>query len=241
MHAGLGLRYILDRSKRSLNPGDIVYLPLEYALYQQDASPSSQLMDFLLARDSEYLHTLPIFEQFLGYTNVSFERIFESMTGGSDRYLGRSSQTYNVSNVDSSGNQINNTVERAFTYADKLRNLQAKDIRDGEISDHSREVLIDYFEWAKEHNICLIGAPPNLLNFEIYKSEKFERFFASIRNLYIDNNIHFSGESRDYLFPQSMFFDTEYHLNTLGVANRTNQTIKDLGKSLASNCSLSPS
>lgn len=235
-HAGLGLRYILDRSKRSLNPGDIVYLPLEYALYQQDSAPPAQLMDFLLARDPEYLHSLPLLEQTLGYANVSFARIFEGLRGGNDRYLGSSANIYNVTNLDNWGNQLNNTVDLGTIHKDKLAKLQPKDIGGGDLSDYSKRVLRSYFAWAQNNSICVIGAPPNLLKFEEYESENFSNFLMKIRKFYLDNNVHFSGDPADYLLPKHMFFDTEYHLNSSGVAARTIRTLNDLGDDLFSHC-----
>ncbi|WP_237567742.1 hypothetical protein [Microbulbifer hydrolyticus] len=236
VHAGLGLRYILDRSKRSLRPGDIVYLPLEYALYQQEPAPSTQLMDFILARDPAYLHSLPLLEQFLGYTNVSFERIIEGLRGGNDNYMGSSSSTYNVANVDSSGNQLNNSSERAADYKDKLDKLQAKDIGNGDISGYSKKVLGEFFIWAKENDVCVIGAPPNLLKFDEYDADRFVNFVTKIRNFYLENDTSFIGNPTDYLLPKKMFFDTEYHLNEIGVATRTRLTLNDLGDQLTAHC-----
>ncbi|WGL15243.1 hypothetical protein PVT68_10720 [Microbulbifer bruguierae] len=240
IHAGLGLRYLLERSKRSLDKGDIVYLPLEYALYQDDYSPSAQLMDFLIARDPTYLHSLPLTQQILGYANVSFERLFEGLRGGSNTYQGRSSKIYNVSNVDTSGNQTNNSVEDAAAFTEKLSRLTPKDIGNGEISKYSREILHEYFEWAKENNICIIGAPPNLMKFDEYNSEEFVFFFENVKKFYNEENVTFSGDHNDYLFSRDFFFDTEYHLNKKGVALRTQLTISDLGENLSALCNLQP-
>ncbi|MBY6190727.1 hypothetical protein KUV22_09900 [Microbulbifer agarilyticus] len=229
VHAGLGLRYLLERSKRVLNEGDIVYLPLEYALYQQTPKPSSQLMDFLLATDPEYFQSLPPYEKLHGYLNISFSRIWEGIKGGSNRYQGSSAKIYHVMNIDKSGNQRAESIEQAGIHTDKLANLPPKDIGNGELTAYSREILTGYFEWAQSKNICVIGAPPNLLYHEAYKSDNFQQFFRGIVSFFNSNDIPFAGSAKDYLLPVDLFFDTEYHLNANGIESRTQLTVRDLG------------
>ncbi|TLM75619.1 hypothetical protein ACONUD_16390 [Microbulbifer harenosus] len=236
VHAGLGLKYILERSKRSLGRGDIVYLPLELDLYQQDDTPSAQLMDFVLARDPQYLHTLPIQQQILGFANVPIARIIEGLRGGSDRYLGSSSTVYNVHNVDSSGDQTNNTLEKARDYSSRLERLAPKDIGNTEISSHSKNLIRDYIYWARENGVCVIGGPPSLMKFEEYESERFLEFLGKTVNLFSDLGVHYVGRPADYLFPRELFFDTEYHLNTKGAMIRTQLIIDDLGTGLSAHC-----
>lgn len=241
VHAGLGLHYILERSKRSLHKGDIVYLPLEYALYQQDTTPSQQLMDFAIARDPQYLHSLSIDKQFLGYANVTFSRIFEGIRGGDNRYLGRSAQLYNVKHVDARGNQINNTKDSAAVYHEKLSKLKAKNIDKGKVSSYSKDTLQKFFNWAKQNGVCIIGAPPNLLDFPEYRSDTFATFIDNIRDVYDMAGLQFVGDPYDYLLPEELFFDTEYHLNSDGVAIRTQMTINDLAGNLPAGCNASNS
>lgn len=236
VHAGLGLKYILDRSKRSLNKGDIVYLPLELDLYQQDVAPSAQLMDFVLARDPQYLYSLPLNQQILGLANVSIARIIEGLRGGSDQYLGSSSGIYNVNNVDSSGNQTNNTLENAGSYSSRLDGLIPKDIGDGEISLHSKNLISDYVHWAKENGICVIAGPPSLMKFKEYESEKFLRFLGMAKDLFSELGVHYVGSPVKYLLPRELFFDTEYHLNKRGATIRTKRIIEDLGADLSAHC-----
>ena len=237
VHAGLGLGYILERSKRSLKAGDLAYLPLEYALYQQDPEPSAQLMDFLLARDPDHFHSFGVLQQIQGYVNVPFPRIIEGLMGGSDEYLGSSAKTYNVSNIDEAGNQIKNSPELALKYVEKLSKLGPKNFGNGEITDYSRKLLLDYFDWARNNDVCLIAAPPNLMYHDEYTSDKFLYFSKEIDQFYSNSNIQFVGSPQEYLFPKHLFFDTEYHLNSTGVARRTELTLRDLGNDLAALCS----
>ncbi|GAB2516170.1 hypothetical protein GCM10008940_18510 [Microbulbifer agarilyticus] len=229
VHAGLGLRYLLERSKRVLNEGDIVYLPLEYALYQQTPQPSSQLMDFVLARDPQYLHSLPPYEKFHGYLNVSFLRIWEGIKGGSNQYQGRSAKFYHVTNIDKAGNQRAESIEQAGKHTDKLAKLPPKNIGNGKLTTYSQEILKEYFEWSQSKNICVIGAPPNLLYHDAYQSDKFQQFFQGIEQFFTSNDIPFAGSPEDYLLPINLFFDTEYHLNAKGIESRTQLTMRDLG------------
>lgn len=236
VHAGLGLGYILDRSKSSLREGDTVYLPLEYSLYQQSSTPSAQLMDFLLARDPKYLHSLPLTEQFFGYANVSLGRIFQGLSGGSDEYRGRSAKVYNINNIDESGNQINNTLEKSSSYAHKLETLKPKDIGDGNISEYSKYLLQRYVKWAENNGICVIAGPPGLMKFKEYESHEFKIFLKKILNFYNELGVVFAGTPSEYLLHRNLFFDTEYHLHEEGVIIRTKMIIEDLGSNLSVHC-----
>lgn len=52
--------------------------------------------------------------------------------------------------------------------------------------------------------------------------------FNTIRNFYIDNNISIIGNSFDYFYNQSLFYDTDYHLNKKGIKINTQKIIKEM-------------
>lgn len=54
VHAGLGLKYLLHRSKKIINEGDVVILPLEYQMYQDDEPFGGEYNSFISAFDPHY-------------------------------------------------------------------------------------------------------------------------------------------------------------------------------------------
>ena len=79
VHAGLQLPYILERSKRILENGDIVILPLEYSMYQYDGRFSEVLIDYIVSRDIKYYFSLPFHNKFMVITQMHPKRLWNGL------------------------------------------------------------------------------------------------------------------------------------------------------------------
>ena len=72
----LQLEYMLWNLKRSLTPGDVVYLPLEYELFIYDGIPTRNLLDHVFARDPAYLNSLDLRRRGYHLVSLSWNRLF---------------------------------------------------------------------------------------------------------------------------------------------------------------------
>ena len=72
----LQLEYMLWNLKRSLTPGDVVYLPLEYELFICDGIPTRNLLDHVFARDPAYLNSLDLRRRGYHLVSLSWNRLF---------------------------------------------------------------------------------------------------------------------------------------------------------------------
>ena len=237
VHAGLGLPYILYRSKRILNRGDIVILPLEYRLYQKDWKPELAYTDFVLSRDPDYFYNLPVADKLITISSVSIKRLFQGFKYYFYGDLKPTKGVYGVQNINDYGDQINLEPEgMSKSQFVALDHLSPDAIQDTDLSNHFIQHMDNYIAWAKRNGICLIAMPPNHLFFEQYRNEKYLKYLSNIKGYYASRDVMFIGNPFDYMYEKKYYFNTAYHLNSLGIDKRMFQIIHDIGKTPAVHC-----
>ena len=236
-HAGLGVKYILNRSKRVIKPGDIVLLPLELSFYQTDSNPSEVLSDFVIAWDEGYFDKVSIVDYFLLSFAIGYERFFTGFSSLKVQSLVPTSGVYSIQNMNAHGDKINLEPEKMTPYEySMLDSLSAGNIVNSDLSAEFESVMQSYIEWASKNNICLIAVPVNYMFYDEYNSNVRRQFYSNIKNFYLQNNVQFTGSFFDYMYDKKYHFNSNYHLNSVGIQKRTKQSMKDLGKDIADNC-----
>ena len=231
IHAGLGMPYILERSKRMLKSGDIVLLPLEYRFYQADGKPSETLTDFILSRDRNYFYDLPILPKFQVISRISIKRLINGIRLFFNKTLKPTKGLYGIQNINHWGDQIkldpDKMTERELAVRDQI---SPEEISGPELSPDFIRTMDAYIRWADEMEICLIILPPTSLYFEVYRQPPYSCFLSEIQRYYSEQNVKFAGAPYDYMYDVDFYYNTRYHLNSQGIAIRTDQVIRDLGE-----------
>lgn len=237
VHAGLGLPYILHKSKKILNRGDIAILPLEYSFYQADGKPSEVYSDYILSRDSAYFRNLSMTEQLMVVSSVSFKRLYQGIKLHFNSVLKPTIGVYGIHNINSHGDQIN-TEPSKMTHIEfsAIDRLHAEIISSSEISSNFIQSMDNYFNWAKDSGVCIITMPPNHMFFYEYKEINYTSFLSKIKGYYASRDIMFVGSPFSYMYEKKYYYNTSYHLNSDGVKNRTMQVINDIGKEVGTHC-----
>jgi len=237
VHAGLGLQYILNKSQKVLNRGDIVILPIEYDFYQSDGKPSGTYSDYILSRDVMYFQNLSLIDKFMVISRLSVNRLHKGLIFHFNNKLPPTKGVYGVQNINSYGDQINIEVEkmtkREFTV---LNTLSPGLISTPEISSDFIQTMDKYIDWAKNNDVCIIAMPPNYMFFNEYKEKKYMEFLSNIKSFYDFKGVPFLGNPSEYMFDKKFYFNTIYHLNDDGVQKRSLQVINDIGKDPRSHC-----
>ncbi len=246
LHAGLGLAYILERSKRVLRAGDIAILPLEYDFYREDGIISETLIVHTFSGDPDYFHSLSLADKAKFIAKIEYKRLkkglkasFRDETGMRGKGLddGGDEGVYGVRNMNAYGDQVNLEPEKISAKdREKVRKLTAYRINNPGLSDYSQTVLRDYIDWAEEHGICLIFMPPNYMFFDAYHGPPHRQFFLGIKSFFAGEDVRYIGDPYDYMFDNAHYFDTVYHLDSLGVEKRTEQIVKDINGNPAALC-----
>ena len=94
----------------------------------------------------------------------------------------------------------------------------------------------EFITWARENGVCVILTPPNLMYFEEYEAESHSRFFGSIREYANSWGVAFVGDPHAYMYPKGLCVNTAYHLNSIGIARRTEQMLRGMGDHPSEQC-----
>lgn len=225
-HAGLGTHYILEASKKWLNSEDMVILPLEYSSYYDDGKFSDLLIDYVLSRDFDYFKSANIVDQISIISGVSFERLSKGI-GNKFFFKDKPWQSfYNSKNLNEYGDETSNLVSNITAKNQhKLDNIKPMKSQ-GQIN-HSKgmKFIADYVKFCRQNDIKILATWPNTIWFDTYKNTKQSEWKA-IKNFYKKLNVDILGNPEDFMYDKSMFYDSSYHLNNIGVEKRTRKLIQ---------------
>ena len=232
---GFGFNYLLERSKRSLSPGDIAILPLEYSLYQEEKDLGKYFVNFIIAYDTDYFFALPFQDQATIFLKMEptwafysiFARHFEE-----DEF-----KNFKFDNINERGDLTKNHIDNLTKVKrDVVVSLKADQYQTAELSEYFKKEITDYINWAASEDICLIVVPPSYLYFKEYEAETFTKFLVNIEAFYQQQGVAFIGEPRSYMYQNEYFSNSQYHLNSRGIEKRVHSTKIDLGQDLGRHC-----
>jgi hypothetical protein len=213
VNAGLGLRYILWRARQTARAGDVILLPLEYALFVDDDRPNAQIVDYALARDTAYWHDLSSWRAAWFAAALAPDRWWRGLRRLDDPPI--TGGLYGGYHIDASGDQIHTAPsdrtpqEAAEVAASRVWDYGAR----ARYATGGWPELAAFAEWARAARICLIAVPPALLTQSPYAGDPVERaFFDGLPARMRDLGIAYLGQPRDFMYPATWFFNTDYHL-----------------------------
>jgi hypothetical protein len=232
----LGPDYILERSKRSLRSGDTVILPLEYKFYMFDGDREQTEIDYVLTLDKPFLQKLSFLDRVRFLDSVEPMEIFLSL---GRRKLppetpvgnGFSSKTLN-----SNGDETDNFDQKIIldNIKKKYKPVPIQRIQPYYESFGLREV-IKYKEWCDKNNVNMVITWPATIYFGVYKDLSYREYFSFLISFFKAHHISVLGSPYDFFYPINYFYNSIYHLNSMGMTIRTNKLIDllrraDVGK-----------
>lgn len=212
LHAGLGLEYILNELKYSLKPNDIVIFSIEH----------------FLGNEGDYLLKKQAAKNFNEANNFFRRNYWIDIKEYFDKEI-----TKNLKNnltlkerkttLDTTSIYARNSFNK---YGDVVRHLTKpipeKKSGRGKIKYsywQGIELLNEFQEYAKKKNITTYFMFANYPNSEYKKNkEVLLQYENDVKN---DLNITVLTDIEDFVFDDSLFFDTVYHLNKNGRNIRT--------------------
>lgn len=213
VNAGLGLPYILDASKRVARPGDVILMPMEYALYLDDGTPNAQVIDFVVGRDLNYWRQLSLIQRLSFAASMAPERWIQGLRHPTDNVV--MSGTYGAHHLDLRGDQTHSSAadqtpaDKAAVQATKAWNYGARSTT--EIGGW--HLLSQYAKWAQENKVCVIAVPTVLQYHKKYDTDPQDvLFYSSVASRVNSAGIPYVGSPRNFMYPDAWFFDTDHHL-----------------------------
>jgi len=223
-HAGLGADYILKRAERSLKPGDVAVVALEYHLLHA-LEPTEVLSRFVQTTDPSYLFKAPIEgvpELIFGYPPA--EMLKQSVAST----LPWNSPLYRAENVSTLGDETANTV------GNTLPSMTARVAAASPIGypatnpERIPQPLLDFSKWAKDQGVTLVMAWPVTVSRDVYRSDPYVRYFHDVAATFANAGFKVVPDPTPYFVPIEDMLDTVYHANELGADRASKALARDL-------------
>ncbi len=236
VNAGIELPCVLYMAKRVIGEGDIVIMPLEHSMYAYDGKPGVQMIDFLFSREPGCFRTLHPAEQFYVLWHVTIGRII-------DGYLNKGGEpvkegVYGAHHIDEYGDQTHTEVkyrsEAMYQYLLQSYNITPPFPYGKHFSQSAPgwSYLKDFIQWCAERHAKVIFMPATQMVHHSFYDVPVERwFFTNIAEEVRSRGWNYVGKPYDYIYPESLYFNTDSHLIDRGRTLRTRQMIKDLQES----------
>jgi hypothetical protein len=222
-HGGLDIEYILNRSRSWLKPEDTVLLSIEYDLYKHDSTPRNILVDYVVARDPKYLFNVDLITQVRFLSGISFERVIEGILNKSNPPTPKQTG-YQAKTLNEYGDETNNR-KADMTEKELKMNANLKPEKNAIKSSYGMKKINEFVKWCKTNRIKVIAIWPSTVWYDLYKEPSQQEFFQKLEDFYKNLKIPILGKPRDFMYDKSMFYDTNYHLNDIGMRYRTKQLI----------------
>ena len=213
IHAGYGLKYILDDVEKYVEEGDMLLVSPEYSHFLDDNYLGSEPILFSLTVEPQNIKLL------------SFEQIFNALSFAPkfslDRIRSFSKNILIKKPIDSTDVYSQFSINE---YGDNYKhwNLEKTIFQPYEFTG---EINKDVLNYLKKYNdrINLRGAKLIILFPSLCEtSYKINRkTIKSIEKELKSTNLNVVGTPEDFTYKDSLFFDTPYHLNGKGVYKRT--------------------
>ena len=249
VHAGLGIDYILYQAKKTLKPGDIVLLPLEFSLYHQSKDDqllsNTLLRKYIISYDHDYLSQLGLIEKLKvilypsGISQEDIDAIAAILKNESpfdknrvySRILERvhTGKCYTGISLNRNGDE---TCNIGKSPTEDIKNKKLIDPVLNKPIDTSGSIR-DFCIYAKKHKITVIPLYPALLFNLNYDSNNYKIYFSQIKTFWLEQGFLFQDSPSQSFLEEKMMFNTIYHPNDKGRTLRTENVINLLKNHLS--------
>ncbi len=238
-HAALGIGYMLGQVRGIARPGDTVLLNLEYPLYLganlEPTQGNEIFVDYIVARDPAYFHSLSPLEQwnlFMLHSRVRLKLGWNGMRHAEVRDAGKGA--YDVGSLNEFGDQTRNaSASRPANAASRILAHHDEMLVHGLPENPAGFVPIGSFcKWAQSNQIRVVATFPNLCDQPEYHLPSARQAIQRIQELFAGLEVPVLGQFKDALLPSDAFFDTAYHLTQESRRVRTQELVRELAPHL---------
>jgi hypothetical protein len=223
--AALKTDYIIDQTKKILNPSDIVIMPLEYENFTWDGQLSMARSIYFLTYDKEYFNTLPIMDQIKMLMSITLSDLYLSYHeqkdfSGKEPNIGKG---YTSASINKNGDETFKAGHKAQSIDHrKAFPLPAKPY----LENRALYEIKKFNQWCTKRNIEFYISYPNTIDLPEYHTKIYQKYFTFLDNYFQSHGIKTIGKPTDFLYDKKYFYDTEYHLNQSGAVLRTTHLIE---------------
>lgn len=220
LHAGLGLTFILEEARHVIRSGDIVLLSCEYSINAKGDPRLENTAAWFYPGAADYYH-VSSYDAFKLYLDYTHSRLEDLLAGDYNPHPQKEDTVPVYSR------------EGFNAYGDMVAHLSkgpAAELRDRNDfpADHHQETseLQAFCAYAQSKNVKVIYLfPPYPVSEYTQQRQKLGALAADLRK-----SLHtpIPDSPEDFIYSDSLFYDTVYHLNGKGRAARTARVIECL-------------
>lgn len=233
LHAGIGLRYMLNEVKDCIGSGDIILVIPEYDHFFNEYSDRIELLETALSSlgNLRYLGLNRRYIKLLKEVpSVVQERLRIHGVIIAKRIIGRRrtpkiDEVYSRSAFNVYGDVIGHlnkkpeleiVIQQSKSDLPNIKRLHKETIK----------MLNDFYSYASDRNARVFFDFPGVPY--IYYENNKEKINSLYERLNEELKIPIIGQPENYAFPLDSFFDTMYHANAKGRELRTQRVIADI-------------
>ena len=222
VHAGLGLRYEIHYAERIARAGDVLLVAFEYQVYGEDGEYDPVLVDYVMARDPNYLRTLspPALARFA--LSVDGARLAQGLASRIAPPFAAPADTTNPFSLD--GDELHSQTAlrtpdmvAAVARAVPIHTL----VTAGAPTAYARSSLSSLAAWCRAHRVTLWATYPATVRFAAYDSSAARSTLARVNALYVSLGVPVLERPDDLFWPADAFFNSGYHPTAEFAALRT--------------------
>lgn len=212
--AGLGLSYILEKSKEVITNGSLVILPLEYNFYNgnREESIKSNLGNVhILENDIKYLFDFGVERSLYIIFSKDFKYIFGSILENILDVIGFQ-RRFNISTLNDNGDMVGHTREKSEPYMSYVYSQSPVRPTLNVCNDnYYKDLIAKYIDYVHSIGGQVYGSYPTTFKGKLSDDEK--KALKCIYDLYKKNGAGFIELDNNSMYPKESFYDTAYHLN----------------------------
>ncbi len=219
LHAALGFRYMTAEVVDQLGAGDVVIVALEYSNYEKP-DRMEDVLSVTINRVPEGLAYVPWQKKpklVFGLAVWRMQAAWNTMVHVEHPFV--ESPVYNIRAFDERGDMVAHLSQPIPPE----RKSEPEEFDTLYIDDRFWPIAMGFSERAKAAGAMVLFSWPSVAR-SMYRAEDSEALEQAMRV----HGLTVVGSPADYAFPDTMFFDTWYHLHTEGRAQRTAILLRDI-------------
>ena len=207
--ASMSMDFQLNRIKPFLSAGDIVYMPLEYGQLDRSRKTvySGVEAPYVVAYEKASLADFNLMRQLHAYFYFDLQFIFSALAEMALTEMGYERRV-TADDFNDWGDQTGHSIEKAQPYVDYITRTSVSAPKGVDTKSFSAQSVADFFEWAREHNVVVVGGYPAYAEGPSITNE----VDAGLKGFYQSRGHYFLSLESKGRYPKKNFFDTIYHL-----------------------------
>jgi hypothetical protein len=224
LHAGLGLRFMIDEIKPHLKKGDIVVMVPEYQQFSGNFADGDDTLVQLLYVNPCAVWSLSSVRQI--YNVATKYNYFHKILYTTVRKTKITPHFfYHRFGFNGYGDMTGHLNEKRIGF-----NPVNIDYPPDEISEETVKLMGEFHDFSQKRGVMLLMSYPNITEMEFKNAKEKIEIFS--RKLEKKINIRIINTQESQVYPDELFFDTPYHLHEIGRDLRSKRLINDIKKSL---------